>query len=220
MNRERNQKSKRALLGRLGLALLVAAGGGLVWGGAAQAAARAQAGAATQSSTATQSGTTTPSAAPTQTDTAAAVTPAAASTVDSSLAIPVSGTVTAADGTKIAFAGNVAVSSSAVTNVVGIPPFVMLTFDCAGVNATSGSGAARKTYDTAGFQVIKIRPLQPSDAITITVPVNQLGAGVTLASAWQVTANLTFNTSGQLTSGTLSAATAPTTTSAAATTAQ
>jgi len=182
MSTERNMKNMGSSFGSIALSLLVLASAGLVWCG-----------------TPAQSATTTQAAAP-----------APSATVDSTLSIPVSGSVTAADGTKITFAGNVTVKSSAVTNVVGIPPFVMLTFDCSGVNATSGAGAKLKTYDTTGFQVNKIRTLQPNDVITITVPVNQIGAGVTLANAWQVTATLSFNTTGQLTGGTLSAAAAPT----------
>lgn len=194
MNTERNMKRKGSLFTSIALSLLVSVSGVLIWGGTlAQAAIQTQASGAAQSNTASQSEATT-----------------ASKTVDSTLSIPVSGTVTAADGARITFSGNVTVSSSAVTDVVGIPPFVMLTFDCSGVAAISGTTGSQKMYDTSGFQVIKIRSLQPSDTIVITVPINQTGAGVTLANAWQVTANLSFNTTGQITSGTLSAATAPT----------
>ena len=133
-------------------------------------------------------------------------TQAQAATVDSTLSIPVSGTVTAADGTRITFSGNVVVSSSAVMDVAGIPPFTMLTFDCSGVTATSGSGANKKTYDTRGYQVTKIREIVATDVITMTAPLDQTGASPLLASTWQVTATLNFNTAtGQLTSGTLAA---------------
>lgn len=201
MNTERNMKRNGSLFTSIALSLLVSVSGGLIWGGRlaqaaiqAQTSGSAQTGGSAQSNTAPQAEATT-----------------ASKPVDSTLSIPVSGTVTAVDGTRITFSGNVTVNSSAVTDVVGIPPFVMLTFDCSGVTAISGTPGSQKVYDTTGFQVIKIRSLQPSDAVTITVPVNQTGAGVTLASAWQVTANLGFNTTtGQITSGTLSAATAPT----------
>lgn len=195
MNTERNMKRKGSLFTSIALSLLASVSGGLIWGGTlAQAAIQAQTGGSAQSSTAPQAEATT-----------------ASKTVDSTLSIPVSGTVTAVDGSRITFSGNVTINSSAVTDVVGIPPFVMLTFDCSGVAATSGTPGAQKMYDTTGFQVIKIRSLQPSDAVVITVPINQTGAGVTLASAWQVTANLSFNTTtGQITSGTLSAAALPT----------
>src|SRR5690242_21210216 len=117
MNTERNLKRKGSWFGSTALSLLFSVSGGLMWGGApAQAAARTQSGGSAQSSTTTQ-------AAATQ----------ASTTVDSTLSIPVSGTVRTADGTSITFSGNVTVNSSAVTDVVGIPPFVMLAFDCSGV---------------------------------------------------------------------------------------
>ncbi|HEX8184774.1 MAG TPA: hypothetical protein VF747_08485 [Blastocatellia bacterium] len=130
--------------------------------------------------------------------------PVQAASIDSTISIPVSGTVTQADGTKITFGGSVTVRSSAVTDVAGIPPFVMLTFDCSTVTATSGSGANKKTYDTKGYQVTKIRDLQASDVIVMTAPVLQTGSGVLTANPVQVTATLNFNvTTGVLTSGTL-----------------
>ena len=142
----------------------------------------------------------------TSTTTQAAVTPAPTSTIDSSLSIPVSGTVVAADGTRIAVGGFVIVNSSAVTDVVGIPPFVMLTFDCSNVTATSGTGANKKTYDTKGFQVTKIRDLQPTDVIVVTTPALQTGASVLTASSWQVTVTLNFDTvTKKLTSGSIAA---------------
>jgi hypothetical protein len=194
MNTERNMKRKGSLFPSIVLSLFVSVSGGLIWGGTlAQAAIQAQAGGSAQSSTTSQASAT-----------------AASTTVDSTLSIPVSATVTMADGTSIALSGNVTVNSSAVMDVVGIPPFLMLTFDCSGVTATSGTPTARKMYDTSGFQVNKIRMLQPSDTVVITVPINQTAARVTLASTWQVTANLSFNTTGQLTGGTLAAASAPT----------
>ena len=199
MNTERNLKRRRSLFGSIALSLLVSVSGGLMWGGTpAQADTPAKAGTTAKAGTAAQSGTTTQTAA------------TAAATVDSTLTIPVSGNVTAADGTRIAFSGNVIVNSSAVTDVVGIPPFVMLTIDCSGVTGSSGAGASAKSYNTGGFQVIKIRTLQPSDAIDLTAPINQIGNAPTLAKSWQVTATLNFNTStGQLTSGSLSAVAAP-----------
>src|ERR1044072_424660 len=75
---------------------------------------------------------------------------AQAATTDSSLSIPVSGSAVATDGTKITFSGSVAVTSSAVTDVVGIPPFVIVTFDCSNVIATSGAGGQQVTYETRG----------------------------------------------------------------------
>jgi len=205
MNTERNLKRRRSLFGSIALSLLVSVSGGLVWSGTpAQADTSAQSGATAPSGKAAKSGATAQSGATTQTATAANT------TVDSTLTIPVSGNVTAADGTRISFSGNVIISSSAVVDVVGIPPFTMVTIDCSGVTGTSGTGANAKTYNTGGFQIIKIRTLQPSDAIDLTAPINQIGNTPTLARAWQVTATLNFNTAtGQLTSGSLSAVAAP-----------
>jgi hypothetical protein len=184
MNTKRNLKRKGSLFGSILLSLLV-----LVSSMPASADTQTQ----TQSGTAAQS------------DAAAQ-----SSTIDSTLSIPVSGTVAAADGSTITLSGSVIVNCSAVTNVAPIAPFVMVTFDCSGVIATSGTGTSRRTYDTSGFQVTKIRDLQPSDAITVTVPINPIGASVTLARAWQVTASLTFNTTtAKITGGTLSATAAP-----------
>jgi hypothetical protein len=177
----------RSLLGSVALSAAAGLAAGLAWGGVpAEAAAAAQ------------------------TATTAQTAAAASATVDSSLSIPVSGSATAADGSRVTFSGFVVVSGSAVTDVVGVPPFVMLTFDCSNVTATSGSGAKKVTYDTRGYQVVKIRELQPTDVITMTAPYDQLGAGLTLASQWQVTATLNFSPSGQLTSGTITASSAAT----------
>lgn len=140
---------------------------------------------------------------------------AQAATVDSTLSIPVSGSTMAADGTKITFSGNVIVTSSAVMDVVGIPPFTMLKFDCSNVVATSGAGANKVTYDTRGYQVTKIRELVATDVITMTAPIDQTGASPLLAKTWEVTATLNFNTTtGQLTSGTLTATSNTATTAA------
>ena len=139
---------------------------------------------------------------------------AQAATVDSTLTIPVSGTVTATDGTKISFSGTVVISSSAVTDAPDIPPFTILTFDSSNVTGTSGKGASLKTYNTAGYQVTKIRDLKPTDVISMTVPVNVAGASVTLAKEWLATFTLNFNIArGQITSGSVTATANTTTTS-------
>jgi hypothetical protein len=139
---------------------------------------------------------------------------AQAATVDSTLSLPVSGIVTTTDGTKINFSGTVVVHSSAVLDATDAPPFTVLTFDTSNVTGTSGSGANRKSYDTRGYQVVKIRDLKPTDVISMTVPVDLAGASVTLAKEWLATFTLNFNTAGQLTSGSVSATTNTTTTNA------
>jgi len=179
MNEQRNMNARRSLFSPIALSVVVWVIGGLVLIGMP-----------VQASTTTQ----------------AAVTPAPTSTIDSSLSIPVSGTVVAADGTRITVGGFVVVNSSAVTDVVGIPPFVMLTFDCSNVTASSGTGANKKTYDTKGFQVTKIRDLQPTDVIVVTTPALQTSASVLTASSWQVTVTLNFDTvTKKLTSGSITA---------------
>ena len=130
--------------------------------------------------------------------------PAQAATVDSTLDIVVSGSFTAADGTRFNVSGKVTVRASAVTDAPDVPPIVILTFDATGVKATSGTGGNKKTYDTRGFQVIKTRPLQATDVLTIPIPNVQTGADLTTATTYNATFTLNFNTAGQLTSGTIS----------------
>jgi hypothetical protein len=130
---------------------------------------------------------------------------ARAAAVDSTLTLPVSGTVTTTDGTKITFSGTVVVNSSAVTDAPDTTPFTILTFDTSNITGTSGKGANAKSYNTGGYQVVKVRTLKPTDVISMTVPVNIAGDSVTLAKVWQATFTLNFNTSGQLTTGTVTA---------------
>jgi hypothetical protein len=139
---------------------------------------------------------------------------AQAATVDSTLVLPVSGTVTTSDGTKISFSGTVVVNSSAVTDAPDTPPFTILTFDTSDITGKSGKGASLKSYDTGGYQVIKIRDLKPADVISMTVPVNIAGASVTLAKEWLATFSLNFSATGQLTSGSVTATASTTTTNA------
>jgi hypothetical protein len=148
------------------------------------------------------------------------ITPAQAATVDSTLTLPVSGTVTTTDGTNINFSGTVLIKSSAVTDAPDTPPFTILTFDTSNVTGTSGKGASMKTYDTGGYQVVKIRDLKPTDVISMTVPVDLAGASVTLAKEWLATFTVNFNATGQLTSGSVTATANTTTTSSATGTVQ
>jgi hypothetical protein len=130
---------------------------------------------------------------------------AQAATVDSALTLPVSGAVTTTDGTKINFSGTVVIKSSAVTDAPDALPFTILTFDTSNITGTSGSGANKKTYNTGGYQVTKIRDLKPSDVISMTVPVDLAGSSVTLAREWLATFTLNFDATGQITSGTVTA---------------
>lgn len=137
-------------------------------------------------------------------------TPAQAATVDSTLSIPVSATFTAPDGTKYTVSGNVVVNCSAVMDDPDVAPFVILTFDASGLTVTSGSGRNKKTYDTRGFQVIRTRPFKTTDVIKVPIPSLETGADITRADRYEATFTLNFNTAGQLTSGTVSAATVAT----------
>ena len=138
-------------------------------------------------------------------------TPAQAATVDSTPSLVVSGTYTAANGTKYNVSGKVIVKCSAVMDATDTPPFVILTFDATEVKVTSGSGASKKTYDTRGFQVIKTRPLKATDVIKIPTPLVEVGADLTKADRYESTFTLNFNTGGQLTSGTVSVSAVTTT---------
>jgi cytoskeletal protein RodZ len=196
MNAQRNTKIGRSLFSPIALSLAVWIIGGLVLiGMPVQAATPVQSATTTQTATPDQAATTTQ-----------AVTPAPVATVDSSLSIPVSGTVVAADGTRIAVSGVVVVNCSAVTEAAGVAPFVVLDFDCSNVTASSGTGTAKKTYDTKGYQVSKIRDLLATDVIVMTAPAIQSGTTILSASSWQVTVTLNYNvTTKKLTSGSITA---------------
>lgn len=133
-------------------------------------------------------------------------TPVQAAAVDSTLTIPISTTFTSSNGTKFTVSGNVVVKSSAVLDEPDVPPFTKLTFDGSGLTLTSGSGSRQKTYDTRGFQVIRIRTLRATDVITVPVPYIETGGALTTADRYEATFTLNFSTGGQLTSATVSAA--------------
>jgi len=127
-----------------------------------------------------------------------------APTVQSTLSIPVVGTVTEAGGTTIFVGGYVTVKSTMVTDVLGTPPIVVLTFDFSNVYGVSGGPVLKNSqvYVTGGHQATKIRPLRASDVIPITSPYFTGAAGLLSANSWLVTTTLNFNVStGVLTSG-------------------
>jgi len=124
--------------------------------------------------------------------TASAQTPTTNIIVDSSLTIPVSGTVTEPDGTILTISGSVLVNSGKVTDADGTSPRVVLAFDFSKVQASDGL-TATGVLKTGGFQDIKIRPLQTSDVLPITCPYFLNRNGVTSAETWLVTTTLKFD---------------------------
>lgn len=130
-------------------------------------------------------------------------------TVDSTLNIPVSGTVIEPDGTILTVSGYETVNSTRVTDADGTSPRVVLSFDFSHVMASDGL-TATGAFKTGGFQDIKIRPLQASDVIPITCPYYLNKTGVSAADTWLVTTTLNFDvTTGVLTSGSTTVGTNP-----------
>ncbi|HLG13688.1 MAG TPA: hypothetical protein VJH03_04060 [Blastocatellia bacterium] len=126
-----------------------------------------------------------------------------ATTVDSSLQISVSGTVTDPNGT-ISVSGYVTVSCTRVIDTtLASPPAVLLTFDFSKVRGMSGTSLfSLKAYVTGGNQDTEMRPLQASDVIAVACPYYDSSKGILSASSWLVTATLNFDvTTGKLTSG-------------------
>lgn len=122
-------------------------------------------------------------------------------TVDSTLDIPVAGTVIESDGAILTISGYVTVNCTKVSDADGTSPRVVLSFDFTNVKASDGL-LATGVLKTGGFQDIKIRPLQASDVIPITCPYYLNKLGVTAADAWLVTTTLKFDvTTGLLAGG-------------------
>ena len=126
-----------------------------------------------------------------------------ATTVDSSLQIPVSGTVTDPTGT-ISVSGYVIVNCTRVIDTtLASPPAVLLTFDFSKVRGTSGTSLTNlKVYVTGENQDDEIRLLQASDVISVACPYYDSNKGILSANSWLVTATLNFDvTTGTLKSG-------------------
>ena len=124
-------------------------------------------------------------------------------TVDSSLQIPVRGTVTDPNGT-ISVRGYVTVNCTRVIDTtLGSPPVVLLTFDFSEVSGTSGNSLMNlKMYVTGGNQATETRLLQASDVIAVSCPYYDRSKDILSANSWLVTATLNFDVStGKLTSG-------------------
>ncbi|HXG94966.1 MAG TPA: hypothetical protein VNN73_21685 [Blastocatellia bacterium] len=139
--------------------------------------------------------------------------PTQATRVDSSITIPVSGTVIAPDGTKVTVSGFVVVNCSAVPDETGALKNVVLLFDCSNVTATSGTGAKKVMYDTKGFDCTKNRLLQPTDVIGFVAPYSPTTSTSLSANTMTLTVTLNFNVStGQLSSGSITVGNNTTTT--------
>lgn len=127
--------------------------------------------------------------------------------VDSSITIPVKGSVSDSN-TSVTVTGSVIVNSRMVLDTTSTvtPALVILDFDFSQLKATSGSKATLKTYTTGDNHANEIRPFQSADKIVVTIPYfdsatkDELSAKTMLA-----TATLNFDiTTGKLTSGTIS----------------
>jgi len=132
-------------------------------------------------------------------------TAAGASTVDSSITIATSGTVSDPNG-AITVSGSVIIKCRRVidTTSTTIPPLVLLDFDLSQVKGTTGSGKTLKTYVTGDNHATALRPFQASDTIVVTIPYFDSTKDILSASAFLVTATVNFDIStGKLTSGSL-----------------
>jgi len=133
----------------------------------------------------------------------AQTTPAA--TVDSSITIATTGTVTEGT-TTVNVTGSVTIRCREVkdTTSTTATPLVMLDFDFSQLKGTTGSGKTLKTFVTGDNHATELRPLQASDQIVVTIPYFDETKDVLSASSFLATANLTFDVStGKLTGGSL-----------------
>ncbi len=188
MNTKLNIKTRRQLLSPSFVTLLIGVVALLVLGSPS-----VQAQTATTDSTATTSGTPTTTAQP-------------AGTVDSSITIPVKGSVTDPNGT-ITVTGSVIVSCRRVIDVNNAvtTPLVLLDFDFSGVKGTSGTVKAQTTYVTGDNHASEIRPFQASDTINVSTPYYDSNAGPLSAKTMLVNVTLNFDAStGKVTSGSIS----------------
>jgi len=151
-----------------------------------------------QAQTATADGTATTTTTPTTT------TPAGA--VDSSISIPVKGSVTDANGT-ITVTGSVLVSCRRVIDVNNAvtTPLALLDIDFSGVKGTSGTVKAPVTYVTGDNHASEIRPFQASDTVIVSAPYYDSSKDPLSAKTMLVNVTLNFDVStGKVTSGSIS----------------
>lgn len=144
-----------------------------------------------------------------QTSTDTTATAADSTVVDSSIKIPVKGTVNDPSG-AITVSGTVIVScrrvvDTATTTTAVAAPLVLLDFDFSQLKGTSGSTKTTlKTYVTGGNHADEIRPFQASDKIIVTSPYFDSTKDAMSARTMLITATLNFDVStGKLTSGSI-----------------
>jgi len=126
--------------------------------------------------------------------------------VDSSITVPVKGSVSDPNGT-VTVSGNVIISCRRVIDNLSTttPALVLLDFDFSQVKGTSGSLKTLKSYVTGGNHANEIRPLQAGDTIIVTIPYYDSTKDEMSSRTMLATATLNFDvTSGKLTSGSLS----------------
>ena len=130
---------------------------------------------------------------------------AAVSTVDSSVTIATTGTVTEGT-TTVNVNGSVTIKSRKVVDNTSptLAPLVMLDFDFSQLQGTTGSGKTLKTYVTGENHATALRPFQGTDTIVVTIPYFDSATDGSQASSFLATASLNFDAStGKLTSASL-----------------
>ena len=144
-----------------------------------------------------------------QTSTDTTATAADSTVVDSSIKIPVKGTVNDPNG-AITVSGSVIISCRRVVDTASTTavsaPLVLLNFDFSQLKGTSGSTKTTlTTYVTGDNHADEIRPFQASDKIIVTSPYFDSTKDVMSARTMLITATLNFDVStGKLMSGSIS----------------
>lgn len=130
-----------------------------------------------------------------------------AAPVDSSIILPVKGSVSDPNG-SLTVTGNVNISARKVVDTTSTTAaaIVLLDFDFSQLTGTSGSTkTTAKTYVTGDNHASEIRPLQETDTIIVSTPYYDSSKGVMSAKTMLVTATLKFDLStGKLASGSIS----------------
>ncbi len=126
-------------------------------------------------------------------------------TVDSSVTVATTGTVTEGT-TTVNVNGSVIIKSRKVIDNTSttLVPLVLLDFDFSQLQGTTGSGKNLKTYVTGDNHATALRPFQATDTIVVTIPYFDSTTDGSQASSFLATASLNFDTStGKLTSASL-----------------
>jgi hypothetical protein len=127
--------------------------------------------------------------------------------VDSSITLPVKGSVSDPNG-AFTVSGSVIVTCKRVIDTTSAtsPSLVLIDFDFSQVQGSSGATKATlKTYITGGNHATEIRPLQASDTIIVPTPYYDSSKDALSARTMLVTASLNFDiSSGKVTGGSIS----------------